>query len=849
MADDSLYDAVRKGGYDASIITTYNAYFPFYEEVILKRLRASECRHNVVLTDARQCAMSLSDSFAAPRRAGLEYTLVPMRSAGAFHPKILLMVGKTKGLLFVGSHNLTLAGFGYNRELTNWIEFNPKSDPAAVATARTAWVAIKDWLRSQHAYLPPAAIEAVFSVKNHAPWLDGEGSVLADPAFLAQATSTRSLLDQLVTHVPKSVKKIIVLGAFFDSNLRLLRELMTRWPNARLVCGVEPDTVSLPGKKIAREEFDFRDASRLAGRSGYLHAKAIFFEGRNGEHLLVSGSPNPSAPAWLGGNEEAVMLKKGSDAHRAANELGLLSINECSRVDNEQWATISTSVPQESMSDGARAVVVACETELGFEVPRAAFSSVPLRCMAIAGDGDHIELPLPQPDAHEMLNIQASREFRRTSRRLLFELKGQGTVEAIVHHTAEIEDLARSTKQAQFRAALQGLSTGSADIARLVTAVEKVIFDDAEAATAEISNRSRGESVSSGSDGREANLKPETLAVAVRDTKQAKRHRRLLKGTDLGYLLDVLIHRLGVGLSQVEPVVDSHGRSEEGQIGQDDDDEGEKEKRDINDIELASLCRRKVRKLVTRMKAQMDREQDAGSGPTTLVQLVAVLAVIRELRTIERHERWRRAHAPLVDSADERDLLDHVMISFFGRACDLYGRVVITLGTEAFDEVLRLKGLLMWLAWDCGVILDDRFGISEYREDIEERIWNKAALLELVQILSGDNLSFEEARTSILSVANPGVHQSAARWIDTCESLGHDVRRALARMTDSNVSSVLPSQIGALAFATALARPRLRIVSSVSDSYVTLFDFHQEIPYRPDRVSSAEALASSGLRT
>ena len=126
-----------------------------------------------MLADARQCAVSLADSFSRPRRAGAEYTLVPLRSTGAFHPKILLLVGKSKGLLCVGSHNLTLTGFGHNRELTNRIEFNAKSDQAAVATAQAVWQAVTNWLQSQHDYLPAAAIEAVLSLKNHAPWLEG----------------------------------------------------------------------------------------------------------------------------------------------------------------------------------------------------------------------------------------------------------------------------------------------------------------------------------------------------------------------------------------------------------------------------------------------------------------------------------------------------------------------------------------------------------------------------------------------------------------------------------------------------------------------------------------------------
>jgi len=36
----SLLEALRDGGYEASVITTFNAYLPFYEEVVLRHLLA-----------------------------------------------------------------------------------------------------------------------------------------------------------------------------------------------------------------------------------------------------------------------------------------------------------------------------------------------------------------------------------------------------------------------------------------------------------------------------------------------------------------------------------------------------------------------------------------------------------------------------------------------------------------------------------------------------------------------------------------------------------------------------------------------------------------------------------------
>jgi hypothetical protein len=45
----SLLEQVSLPGYRASIIATYNCYLPFYEQVVLRRLMAKGCAHNILL--------------------------------------------------------------------------------------------------------------------------------------------------------------------------------------------------------------------------------------------------------------------------------------------------------------------------------------------------------------------------------------------------------------------------------------------------------------------------------------------------------------------------------------------------------------------------------------------------------------------------------------------------------------------------------------------------------------------------------------------------------------------------------------------------------------------------------
>jgi len=86
----------KKAKFEASIIVTYNAYLPFYEEVVLRRLVSSGCQYNVLLMDNGDLTKNMISPTAQPRLAGRAYTLIPMRAAGAFHPKVALLVGKNR---------------------------------------------------------------------------------------------------------------------------------------------------------------------------------------------------------------------------------------------------------------------------------------------------------------------------------------------------------------------------------------------------------------------------------------------------------------------------------------------------------------------------------------------------------------------------------------------------------------------------------------------------------------------------------------------------------------------------------------------------------------------------------
>src|SRR5215469_16422953 len=165
----SLYEEVRSRGYEAALIATYNLNFQFYERMVLRRLQSSGCRHNIILADAKQCAKALVSDDFYPKLCGSAYTLLPIRSASAFHPKFIMLLGRRKARLIVGSHNITISGFGLNREIATTIDIRP--DGEGGPTASKVWEFVTAWTKGFSSEIR----EVIKSTERISPWLASNG--------------------------------------------------------------------------------------------------------------------------------------------------------------------------------------------------------------------------------------------------------------------------------------------------------------------------------------------------------------------------------------------------------------------------------------------------------------------------------------------------------------------------------------------------------------------------------------------------------------------------------------------------------------------------------------------------
>ncbi len=803
IASTSLLDHVAETGFRASVITTYSCYFPFYEEVVLRRLMAAGCMHNVLMVDATRCAEAFAIEELRPRRAGRDYTLIPVKVGGAFHPKMFLSFGKSKGSLLVGSHNVTLSGFGLNDEVTNIFRVEGSALRAGGAPFRQAFDYLAGFVPGQLADL----VEAFEGVKLGVPWLDGPlGTGSQDRQLLMESSTGPDLWSKLAPLIPKDVATAFVGGPFFDPVLALVRRLQREVRPKRFVIGIDPESVEIDPVEAGKlERVEWVNVAgvpavpqRREGASPYLHAKVFWFSGKQ-EELLVTGSANPSVAAFFAApdarNAEAVVADRRKGA---AELLGMEALLSAPPITATDWSAVTArrKAAATATTEEARRIYIATPTPTGF------LAQEPLAVgLVLRGAGD-MDAPLGEAIVREGGTVDAPDDVRDGARYLQARSAKQHTI-VVIHRTEDIaKNLGGDTRKA-LRQALGALEEDPTQLEALLKLTEKVIFDSDDV----VRTTPLRPSATPGSD-QQAAPAPASLALDAAGRRAPRRTRSLASG-DIVVLLDALMRRLGEGLpTNASP----RPRSEEEEIGADEEEGGELA-REAPDFEvLAKACRGKVRRIIKRMEGQFDLAAAPDRARRGIVQLAAVLGVIRTLRFVEQRPEWKRVHHKLVDRTDEWNLLQSAVVAVAWGPGALAPRAVAEADGEGFAELSMVIGLLAWLAWDVETDIVEA-SQRDGRQGLENEQWYA---LQLLAALSSW-LVEDAAASTVLeeSVARtPRFRVDGERWVAVHRS-ALEVFAAVAADPDAHGKTGRRVRPGDLVVFNGRELPRVRVVLDV----------------------------------
>lgn len=795
VATTSLLEGLRQPGYRSSVIATYNCYFPFYEEVVLRRLVTAGCTHNVLLVDSAWCAEAYATEELRPQRAGRDYTLIPVRTAGAFHPKILLRLGKSKASLHVGSHNLTLSGFGLNDEISNAFTAEGAGIRAGAAPIRQALDYLSTFVPSGHSEL----LDAFEGVRRGIPWIEGPLGA-GDPArqLLTSTNTGPDLWSQITPLIPDTCMTVFVCGPFFDPKLAMLRRLESEVSPQQLVVGIDPASVEIdPQEAASLQSATWVNVAgvpqiplRREGAVPYLHAKLIWFQG-GAEELLVTGSANPSiaaffAPANLR-NAEAVV----ADRRRgAAAELGMEALLAAPQVTDDEWQAIAVrrAASPTPPAPTSRRIYIAVPAPAGFRTHDPLPPGVVFNAISDSG------LVLGEAVARDATAIEAAENVRASARHL--ESKDPGkSVLVVVHDPEEIARNIGGDTQKALRQALGALEEDPTQLETLLKLTEKVIFDSEDIVRSS-PLRATGDSDSPATD----SSGPASLALDALG-KRAARRKRSIAGGDILVLIDALVRRLGEGLS---PSTAARPKNDEEEIGADDEDGGELARPAPDFSVLAKACKSKVRRLINRLEAQFKLAAAPDKARRCIVQLAAVLGVVRALRVVEQRPEWRKTRLELVDRDDEWQLFETSVEAVAWSDASLAARALAEAGSEWFEELSMVMGLLAWLAWDVEVDAEPAASDSD---------WFPVQLLAaLGPWLVGDDSAADVIADGVARTPRFGVDGS--RWMRVHRSL-LDAFAEVASAPDKHGTRGRRPEAGDLVVLPSGQTPRVRVILEV----------------------------------
>jgi hypothetical protein len=746
----SLFDEFKSRSYDASLIATYNAFLPFYEDVLLRRLAAKGCLHNVVMMDARQCGAVLDDEGARPRRAGRDYSLIPIKADGSFHPKIILLVARDHGVLLVGSHNLTMSGFGLNGELTTRFEYaadkNRPKDWTTLATCQSAFRFLKDWAGSQ----PEEIQEMLDRFEQLAPWLRDLLPADAESYFIGSQRNGPPLWDMVRAKLPDRARQITVVGPFFDPDLAFLRQLDKECAPKNLVIGIDPRRTGITRR--ARQllpRAKFVSAESLNRGKNYLHAKAILFESAGEKEVLLTGSANPSRAAWLASgkrNAEAVVIQSGQRGRSPAGALGLTKLAAEAELSAEDWERLSEIPPDnDSENAGKHLPLIAFTTDDGFEIAGLSTGRGSVdEIRVLTGAGETLGICTNLEFEGDRIRAEIGDREKRASAAILEIRSGPAVIAyAIVHHLEELQNRGSTDAQRAFQRSLATLNTDSPMLEEVIRIVNKVIFENFDEAAIK---SAKGKSEEGGKPANDSDDISE-FEVSITETKKAKRRKRFYAEGDLGLILNALIYNLGAGLrAGIEPS-DLIRRSEEEVVNSEDEElvRGIR----VDGRALAEVCRRKVKTLLGRMLRQFELASNEGANRLRpILQLAAVLGVMNYLRDRVEIAAWVPRRENLLPVESLRDFFIDCCWYLYARQSDFLKEAILKVGRNDCKEISVVRGLLMWLAWECGLDVETVMS-GDDDEEIYSRLLGLEQLLHLAPDVLGDDEASEIARQAI----------------------------------------------------------------------------------------------------
>lgn len=311
----------NRAKYHSCILTCYSLDFSFFEERVLPVLRTANIKNVNVFADGKFLETAQENTTGREFKHNKTYSFQPIYATGVFHPKIMLLVGKSHGLLIIGSGNITSSGISTNDEIWGAFHLNTIENENAPLFA-DVWLYLQQFINQVNGFIP----QKMEWIKKYSPWLE-QLPVNNKPIKLESLKQTisfvsnskdESILTQVINTIPKQkLETLTIVSPYYDSDGELLSELYEAYKPKNFNCivdaeyGLLPTGISNKLKKII-VFYNWKDCKNdYNDIYNRLHAKIFHFQYSDGSEYLMLGSANATIAAMGSSGKKAVNSEAG----------------------------------------------------------------------------------------------------------------------------------------------------------------------------------------------------------------------------------------------------------------------------------------------------------------------------------------------------------------------------------------------------------------------------------------------------------------------------------------------------------------------------------------------------------
>lgn len=310
-----LLDEIKKcKQYDIALLTTFNLDLNFFEKNILNKFKDNGLNKISLFVDNNEFIKSLNEISCC--NLGKEYLITPVNIYSSFHPKLILLLGKDKAKLIIGSWNLTPSAYFRNDEIGNIFYYDSKykENLLIIKSAMDFFIRLNEITDKRDSKLINSIKDYLYynleSKQNNIMFLDNMDN---------------SIINQ-IKNVITDVNQIDIVVPYYDSEILSLNKLKEKFPNSKINLYIQNETNTFQVKY--ENDFNiyifdtFKDnieKEKDGNEKKYLrfyHGKVIRFICADCSYILY-GSSNCTNVALFkslkdNGNIECNMLVKGS---------------------------------------------------------------------------------------------------------------------------------------------------------------------------------------------------------------------------------------------------------------------------------------------------------------------------------------------------------------------------------------------------------------------------------------------------------------------------------------------------------------------------------------------------------